>query len=80
MQAELEGRLYASYIISLQSLGALDDIELNLVTLLEGLISILLDGTVVDEDIWTVTSAEEAESLCAIEPFHFTFVLCHGAP
>ncbi len=52
---------------------SLNDFEFNIIALLEALVSLRLDGTIVDEHIRAIISADKAEALCVIEPFHFTF-------
>jgi hypothetical protein len=59
--------------LCLRAFLSLHDFEFNIIALLEALVSLRLDGTIVDEHIRAVISADKAEALCVIEPFHFTF-------
>lgn len=61
------------YAFCLRTFLSLNNFEFNVIALLEALVSLRLDGTVVDEHIRAVIPADKAEALCVIEPFHFTF-------
>lgn len=52
---------------------ALHDFKLNVIALLQAFVAFRLDGAVVDEHIGAVFPTDEAETLCVIEPFNFTF-------
>ena len=70
------GRLRCSLLgnaLCLRAFLSLHDFEFNIIALLEALVSLRLDGTVVDEHIGSIITADKAEALCVIEPFHFTF-------
>jgi len=62
-----------SYALCLRAFLSLNNFEFNVIALLEALVSLRLDGTVVDEHIRAVISANKAEALSVVEPFHFTF-------
>jgi hypothetical protein len=64
-------------VLSLGAFLALDNFELDVITLLQALVALRLDGAVVDEHIGTIVSADEAESLCVVKPFDFTFISSH---
>lgn len=68
----LRSSLFA-YAFCLRTFLSLNNFEFNIIALLEALVSLRLDGTVVDEHIRAVIPADKAEALCVIEPFHFTF-------
>ena len=57
----------------LKALGALDDVKLDGLTLVQGLEAIGLDGGIVHEHILTVRSLDKAEALRIIEPLHCPF-------
>ena len=65
------------HLICLWAFVALNDVILDEFTLLQRLIAIALDGTVVTENIGALGSAKEAESLRVVEPLHFAFELSH---
>lgn len=70
------GRLRGSLLghaFCLRAFLSLNDFKFNIIALLEALVSLRLDGTIVDEHIRAVIPADKAEALCVIEPFHFTF-------
>jgi hypothetical protein len=64
-------------VFSLGAFLALDNFKLDVITLLQALVALRLDGAVVDEHIGTIISADEAESLCIVKPFDFTFISSH---
>ena len=61
------------HALRLRALLPLDNFELNIIAFLEALVTLGLDGTVVDEHIGTIIAADETKALCVIKPFHFTF-------
>lgn len=76
MWDDRSGRLRRSLLghaLCLRAFLSLNNFEFNVIALLEALVSLRLDGTIVDEHIRAIISADKAEALCVIEPFHFTF-------
>jgi|GEM_PF-2071488 hypothetical protein len=65
--------LFFYNIFRLRPFLALHDFKLNIITLLQAFVAFRLDGAVVDEHIRAVFPTDEAETLCVIEPFDFTF-------
>ena len=65
------------YVFSLWAFLALDNFKLDVITLLQALVAFRLDGAVVDKHIGTIISADEAESLCVVKPFDFSFISSH---
>jgi hypothetical protein len=63
-------------LIGLGSLGSLDDVELNFISLLEALVSLALDRAVVNEDIGATLAPEEAVALRIVEPLNGALILC----
>jgi hypothetical protein len=63
-------------LIGLGALASLDDVEFHLIAFLETLIALALDGAVVNEDVSPALAAEEAITLCVVEPLYGAFVLC----
>jgi hypothetical protein len=59
----------------LQALGALGDLELHLLVLLEATEAVAVDLGVVHEDVRAVRARDEAEALVGVEPLHSS--LCH---
>jgi hypothetical protein len=60
-------------VFGLRTFLALDDFKFNVITLLQALVALRLDGAVVDKHIRAVFPADKAEALCVVKPFHFTF-------
>jgi hypothetical protein len=71
-------RLEASHVRSLQTLGALGDLELNCLTFVERLVSIRHNGREMDEDVFAGLALNEAKTLASIEPLYCSlfFHLC----
>jgi hypothetical protein len=68
----LRGLLF-DHAFRLRTFLSLNNFELDVIAFLEALITLRLDGTVMDEHIGPIIPANKAEALCVIEPFHFTF-------
>ncbi len=66
-------RLFFCDVFCLGPILALHDFKLNVITLLQAFVAVRLDGAVVDEHIGAVFPTDEAETLCVIEPFNFSF-------
>jgi hypothetical protein len=67
----------SSYGIGLRALLSLDDVEFDLVTLLEALVSIELNRAVVNKHVGAVVPANKTITLRVVEPLDFAFVLSH---
>jgi hypothetical protein len=63
--------------IRLWTLLAFHYVEFDLVAFLQTLVSVNLDGTVVNEDVWTIVTANKAVSFGVIKPLHLAFVISH---
>jgi hypothetical protein len=66
-----------SYIGCLRPFLALDDLEFDRVALLQALISIARNGAVVDENVRSTITPEEAVPLRIVEPLHCAFDAFH---
>ncbi len=75
--ADLLGRFEPGDLIGLWAFRPFYDVELDLISLLEGLIAVQLDGAVMDEDVGSLIPAEESVTFCVIEPLDGAFVLSH---
>jgi len=64
-----------SYVGCLQTFGALDHIEFNIIAFLEGFESFSSDSREMAKDIVTILLLEKTKPLCIIEPLYFSF--CH---
>ena len=65
-------RLERLYVSRLPALGSLNYVELNGLTFLQALKAIRVDRGVMHEDILTVLTRDEAETLRVIKPLHST--------
>ncbi len=63
------------HIGRLGALGALNHFKFHCLSFFQGLESVPLDGTEVDEDVRTIILRDETEALLIVEPFHSSF--CH---
>jgi len=63
--------------IRLWALLALDDVELYVIALFQGLVAIQLNCGIVNEDIWPVVAADESVPLGVVKPLDLPFVLSH---
>src|SRR5204862_6411746 len=73
----LELRHHAAHIGRLQPLGALADVELHLLVLLQVAKARLLDGAEVHKHIRSAILGDEAISLLGVEPLHHTSCQLH---
>src|ERR1044072_7323270 len=65
------GRAEGADVLRLRALGALRDVELDLLVLVQGLVALGLDRRVVHEDVVAaVLLRNEAETLLGVEPLH----------
>jgi hypothetical protein len=65
------------YLICLWPLLALDNVEFDIIALLQALVSIHLNRTVVDKHIRPIVPADKPVTLRIVEPLHLAFVLSH---
>jgi hypothetical protein len=69
--------LEAYYSVSLRTFLTLDDIELNVIALFQGFVSVQLNRRIVNEYIWPVIASDETVALGVVEPLDLPFVLSH---
>jgi hypothetical protein len=65
-------RLYFGNVFRLRALLALSDLELHQITLFERLVTLSLNGGMVNEHICPVVLADEAKTLGVVKPFYFS--------
>jgi hypothetical protein len=66
--------LYPRYVAGLRALLTVHDLELYLVAFLQALITVIVDGAVMDEHVWTaILTSDKAKTFCIIEPLHGPF-------
>jgi len=68
-----EPSLHAGDVCRLVSLGALEKIEFHGLTFVQGTVSVLLDGGIVDKNVFSGRALNEAVTLGSIKPLHCTF-------
>ena len=66
--------------IGLRSFLALNDVELHVIALLQGLVALQLYRRVMNENVWPVITSDESVALGVVEPLHLTFELSHRLP
>jgi hypothetical protein len=64
------------YVGCLQALGALDDLERNLVAFVQRLEAVSRDGRKVHEHVLAIVLRDKTKPLAVIEPLHYT--VCHS--
>lgn len=64
---------YRHHIGCLGTLGALGNIELYLISFIEGFETVFFNGGEMYEDISSVISGDKPITLLLVEPFHTTF-------
>ena len=67
------GVLQTNHVGRLRALLAINDVELDFVVLVKGLVAVHLDRAKMDENVLALFGRDEAEALGAVEPFHFAF-------
>ena len=70
----------ASDVFGLQAFRACLDLEFHLRALIEGLVTIHLNGGKMDEYVLTAGTLDEAVALRSVEPFHDTFFSHYRSP
>src|SRR5207253_1264646 len=66
--------LDAVYVLGLQPLRALLDVELDLLSLVQSSVTLRLNRGVVDEHILTAVSFDEAVAFVVVEPLHYAYL------
>jgi len=64
-------------VLSLGAFLSLHDFKLHVITFLQALIALRVDGAIVNKNIRAVIPADEAEALRIVKPLHFTFYSRH---
>ena len=64
-------------VLSLGAFLSLHDFKFDVITFLQALVALRLDGAIVNKNIRAVIPAYEAEALCIVKPLHFTFYSRH---
>ena len=70
------GLFEARDLVGLRSFSPLDDVKLNLIALFEALVTLALDGAIVNEHVRPAITAEKTVALCVVEPLYGAFILC----
>ena len=65
---------------SLQALGALDNLEFNGLSLVEGAIAVRLDGGEMDEDVLAALALDETKALAGVKPLYSTLFFHRCVP
>ncbi len=67
-------------VLRLKAFGTLLDFELDLLSLIQRLITIALNGGKMDEHILARLALNEAKTFRSVEPLHDTLFFAHGTP
>jgi hypothetical protein len=68
------------HCIGLGTFLTLNDVELHVIALFQGFVSVQLDCGVVNEYVWPVFTPDESVALGVVKPLDLTFVLSHRLP
>src|SRR5687767_15347089 len=71
-RGDLVGLLHRPDVRGLLSLRSINDLELHLLALVQGPVSVTLDGREMDEDVVAIGTGDEPVSLLVAEPFDRT--------
>ena len=63
-------RLDRGHVLRLPSLGSFNDVELDRLSFFQAAEALILDGGVVDENVFSVLAADEAVTFGVVEPLH----------
>lgn len=65
-------RLYFGYVFSLRAFLALSDLEFHQITLLQGFVTLSLNGGIVNKNVRPVVLANKTITLGVVKPFYFS--------
>src|ERR1700734_1930605 len=68
--------LQTENLIGLRALCSLNDVELDFISFFKALVTLTLDGAVVDKHIRSPFAAQESITLRVVEPLYGAFILC----
>lgn len=74
------GLIHPHHLVGLRPFISLHHVELHLLAFLQTLISLGLDGAVVDEHVGPFVTANKAKSFGVVEPLHDSLELTHLKP
>jgi len=67
-------------VLRLQTLRALLDFELDLLSFIQRLVTVALNGGKMDEYILARLALNKAKTFRSVEPLHYTLLFAHGIP
>lgn len=74
------GSAWSGYIGSLRTFGALGDLKLDWIALLQALVSFRSNGAVVDKDVSAPVPSYKSVAFCVVKPLDRTFQTFHLRP
>jgi hypothetical protein len=78
--AEIEWSALWNDVLRLQSLRTLLDFELDPLPLIQGFVTICLNGGEMDENILARLALNESKTFRSVKPLHDTLLFAHGIP
>ena len=78
--AEIEWSALWNYVLRLQTFRPLLDFELDLLPLIQRLVSIALNGGKMNEYVLARLALNKAKTFRSVEPLHDTLLFAHGIP
>jgi hypothetical protein len=78
--AEIECSALWNDVLRLQTFRPLLDFELDLLSLIQRLVTVALNGGKMDENILARLALNEAKTFRSVKPLHYTLLFAHGIP
>jgi len=78
--AEVERSALWYHVLRLQTFRPLLDFELDLLPLIQRLVSVALNGGEVYEHILARLALNKSKTFRSVEPLHYTLLFAHGIP
>ena len=78
--AEIELSALWNHVLRLQTFRPLLDFELDLLSLIQRLVAVALNGGEMDEHILARLALNEAKTFLSVKPLHGTLLFAHGIP
>jgi len=78
--AEIERLPLWNYVLRLQTFRPLLDFELDLLSFIQRLVTVALNGGKMDEYILARLALNESKTLRGVKPLHDTLLFAHGIP
>ena len=78
--AEIERLPLWNDVLRLQTFRSLFDFELDLLSIIQRLVTVALNGGKMDEYILARLALNKAKTFRSVKPLHYTLLFAHGIP